>query len=148
MIHDYKRKGNPIFSCIQNISVDEETQMITEIGIALAFYSNPYLGVEKAEKLKAKLTKTSKKDFLGNSRQENIYSVSVGDYVELQYDWETESYIVSSETGEELGETSASVTQKLQGFSPDCEFIGRIQSIDENDSGKYTVEIEIFLRAM
>lgn len=146
MIHDYKKREQPIYSVVSNITLKDNTELIERISIFLCFYYNPFKGVNDDEKLSTKLIKTSKKDFYDNNRQDNYLYIEKGDYVELEYDYESNSYIVSANDNE-IGETNASVTRKLQEFDSDCDYVGIIDEITEDDAtGKYGAKITIVMR--
>lgn len=125
--------------------VDEDTRRI-EIG--LGFYKE-----QTAEELKkiphidAKLTKTSKKDYADISRQEHLEGVFEGDEVELEYQYDTETYLVSDSCYNELGEINVSQSRKLQEYEDEgAEFYAAVLETDYTDAGKKTCTIRIFIR--
>ena len=82
--------------CGMTYLVDEEMK---KIQIALAFYDKINDGVEY---LDTKLIKTTKKDDIEN-RQDNLSLANEDEEVELEYDYENETYIVTA-SGLEIGE--------------------------------------------
>lgn len=148
MIHDFQARNQPVYSILSDFKVDEDTALIEGITIFLGFYHDPYANLDKYDTFSAKLVKTSKKDFFDINRQENYGNVSEGDYVDLEYDFEAESYMVSA-GGCEIGETSAFITKKLQDFDSTCDFIGIIDEIIENyETEKFGAKITIYLKEM
>lgn len=146
MIHDWNKNNKPIYSVISNIEIDESTENVSSFSIFLGFYYNIEQEVQYCESIQTRLVKTTKKDEF-DDRQDNIFYSSVNDFIDLEYDSFSESYIVTNNSSE-LGETSASITKKLQEFDSTANYIGKIDSIDENDSGKYVVSITIYLKSM
>jgi hypothetical protein len=145
MIHDYRKKEQPIYTIISNINVNEDTETIENISIFIGFYHNPYIDLDKYDRVTAKLTKTAKKDEFDNYRRDNFCFIDNGDFVNLVYCFDTETYIVSAD-GNELGETSAPITKKLKDFNTNCDYIGIIDKITENEAGNYGADILIYLK--
>ena len=102
MISDFISRDRPIVAYVDSINDGKFT-------IALGFYKP----LESFKHVSATLTKTSKKDMFGNLRQDNLACVSEGDLFEIEYDYETETYLVTDDCGNELGELSKSVSNKL-----------------------------------
>ncbi|MBE6022574.1 MAG: DUF4428 domain-containing protein [Cellulosilyticum sp.] len=119
-----------------------------EIQIGLGFYKQlTKEELKKVPHMDVSLIKTSKKDFMGTSRQEHLDCVSEGDEVYLEYDYETETYLVTDDCANELGEISKSKSQKLQEYEDEGKtFYGVILETDYSDSGKNTCEIRIFIK--
>ncbi|MBQ1275311.1 MAG: hypothetical protein IIY08_07995, partial [Cellulosilyticum sp.] len=93
------------------------------------------------------LTKTSKKDFFGISRQENLDSVSEGDEIYMDYQYDTETYLITDDFGNELGEINTNKSEQLQAYEDEGkEFYGVILEIGYSDSGKNTCKVRIFIR--
>lgn len=125
--------------CGMIYSVNEETKTIQ---IGLAFYSKIN---ERVEYLDTKLVKTTKRDNI-EDRQDNLSFASVDEEVELEYDYETETYIVTT-SGLEIGEINKSNSQKLQDYEADgLEFKAGILDIDENESGNLECKIRIIIK--
>lgn len=144
MIHDYQKKKRPIYARLWNFEFDSTTKLLTNIEIFLGFYFNP-ADYEKYDKISTKLIKTNKKDEYDGNRQDNIIYAAVDDYVRLEYDMDTESYIVTlNET--ELGETNAKVTDQLLQYNEDCFYLGKITNIEENESGTLSVSMQVYLK--
>ncbi len=141
MIHDWQQNNNPIFSAIT--SIDKEKQ---EINMFLAFYKNVLDGIEKYASVKATLTKTSKKTDDCCTRQDSYGGINEGEQLELQYDYESESYTVMNESYEELGEISKSISSKLQEEEETHDLICVLQKLTENDDGKCGAKVAIYLK--
>ena len=125
--------------CGMTYLVDEETK---KIQIALAFYDEIN---NRVEYLDTKLTKTTKKDEF-ESRQDNLAMADEGEEVELEYDYENETYIVTT-SGLEIGEINKSNSKKLQDYEDEgLEFKAGILEINENDSGNLECKIRIIVR--
>ena len=141
MIHDYMRDNDAkIVAFISK--VDEEAKTIQ---IAIGFYrcmTNKELrGVLHID---AGLVKTSKKDELGNSRQDNLGCVSEGDFVEVDYQYDSGTYLVTDDTGNELGEINESKSIVIQGFENEGKTLhGFVLETGINDSGKYACKVRI-----
>lgn len=124
--------------CGMTYSVNEETR---RIGIALAFY-NPI--DKKVEFLDTKLTKTTKRDEIEN-RQDNLALTGKDEEVEIEYNYETETYVVTT-NGLEIGEISKSDSKKLQEYEDEgMEFKAGILETYENDSGKIECKIRVII---
>lgn len=125
--------------CGMTYLVDEEMK---KIQIALAFYDKINDGVEY---LDTKLIKTTKKDDIEN-RQDNLSLANEDEEVELEYDYENETYIVTA-SGLEIGEINKNNSKKLQEYEDEGqEFKAGILEINENDSGNLECKIRIIIR--
>ncbi|MDO5569519.1 MAG: HIRAN domain-containing protein [bacterium] len=122
--------------------VDEEENVIK---MAVAFYKElDDEELKNIEYIDATLIKTNKKDEF-DSRQENLDSCSINEEVDIDYDFETETYIVTN-CGAEIGEINKNKSEKLQQYEDDGkEFYCVIQELDYNDSGNLTCKIRIFI---
>lgn len=132
MANDFIKKGWPVEASIDSITSDGFT-------CGLGFYKD----IDAFDFISATLTKTSKKDFLGTSRQENLSSVSEGNMLSLEYDYDSETYIVSDDCGNELGELSKSISDKLYGEEDDYEYIGICIDNELDDILKYKCKVKI-----
>ena len=142
MLHNYL---NQTTSKVEGFihDVDEEKK---EIKIAIGFYrelteeemkSIPHMDVS--------LTKTSKKDDFGMSRQDHLEGCDEGEVVDLDYQYDTDTYLVTDSMGNELGEISSSKSEKLNETEKKGKsFQSIILNLDYNDSGKITCKIRIF----
>lgn len=132
MVNDFMRKELPIEARVDSIDSDSIT-------CGIAFYKdiNSYNGVT------ATLTKTSKKDFFDIPRQDNLSCISEGDELSMEYDYETETYVVSDSCGSELGEISKSVSEKL--YSQQDEYTYRVICVTNelDDNLKYKCKIKV-----
>lgn len=125
--------------------IDEDTNTIK---MALGFYKDlTDVELSKMNYIDASLTKTTKKDSFDNSRQDNLLGISEGDNVNIDYDYETETYLVTDSCGEELGEINSSKSQKLQDYEDDDkEFHCIVKETDYNSAGNITCKIRIFIK--
>lgn len=145
MVHDFRKKDKPIYSVISNLTIDEESETVDNVFLYIGFYTNISEDFKNCDTISSKLTKTSKKDFFGTNRQENIEFAKEGDVVTLEYSYESESYVAYLD-GSELGETSAATTAKLQKFNSSDDYTGIISAVSENDTLKYTVSLNIYMK--
>jgi len=114
------------------------------IDMAIGFYKK--LDDEELDSIlhiDVRLIKTTKKDEY-DSRQDNLTTLSIGDEVEIDYSFETETYIVSNLCGE-LGEINKSKSQQLKEYENDGKsFFSSI--IDLNDEGdNITCKVRVFI---
>ncbi len=110
MIHDFVgNESKSVTGFIKSISAENN-----EIIIALGFYVE--MSPEELrliEHYDTNLTGTTKKDDNGVSRQENLANAYEGDEVFLEYNYETEKYLVTDTYGNELGEISKTISEKI-----------------------------------
>lgn len=132
MANDFIRKGLPIEVSVDSITNDSFT-------CGLGFYKD----INSFDCVSATLTKTSKKDFLGTSRQDNLSSTSEGDILYLNYDCDSETYIVTDDFGNELGELSKSISNKLYDEESNYKYIGICTENEIDDNLKYKCKIKI-----
>lgn len=132
MANDFIRKDLPIEVSVDSITNDSFT-------CGLGFYKD----MNSFNCVSATLTKTSKKDYLGASRQDNLSSTSEGDMLYLDYDYDSETYIVTDDFGNELGELSKSVSSKLYDEESNYKYIGICTENEIDDNLKYKCKIKI-----
>lgn len=141
MVHDWVKRNEPIFSAITLL--DEENKRIQ---IVIGFYRDQQKILDSCENFKTKLIKTAQKDSNGESRQENLRFLEIGEILSAEYDQEIESYIISNKRGWEMGELGKTVSEQLQKscdkYYP-CVVVENI-SIDDND--KFVVEVIAYLK--
>lgn len=117
---------------------------LNEVQIALGFYSKVNNDLDV---FKCRLCKTSAKDFMGNSRQENLELVDTGCPVDLEYNDESETYLVCDDTGEELGEISKKQSAQIYDIIGDTEpFHAEVSELDTDDNDKIICTIEVWIR--
>lgn len=141
MIHDYlDNNDTKIVGFISKVDEDEK-----KIQVAIGFYrSMSDYELKKLPYVDASLIKTTKKDDLGTSRQENLDSVNEGDIIELDYQFDTETYLVTDDVGNELGEINASKSQNLQDYENEGkELHGVIIEVGMTDSGKNACKVRV-----
>lgn len=134
MANDWLKKDLPIEAQIDSVS----KKFVT---IGIAFYKD----INSFRSIDATLTKTSKKDEYENSRQDNLAFVSEYDILEMEYDYDTETYIVRSDTYDELGELSASVSRKLYEQEDDFDYKVICISNDLDNNLKYKCKVKILM---
>lgn len=143
MIKDFTDKENrKVEAFIRDVNEDTK-----EIHIYIGFYvSMVDEELEKIEHIDTSLIKTAKKEEFGGSRQENLDLCSVGDELDLDYQYETETYIVCDSYGNELGEVNSKISDKLQDAEDnEKRLYATILNLDETDSGNITCKIRIFI---
>ena len=119
------------------------------IQIAIAFYQE--LTDEELDKftyIDTKLIKTNKKDESTDSpRQDQLDFLSENDELNIDYQYDTETYLVCDDYGNELGEINASNSAKLQEYELDGnELHCIVQELDYNDSGNIVCKVRIFIK--
>lgn len=120
MANEYLNAGLPVYGHID--SMDDEENKLT---VFMAFYG----AVSVPQKTKPyKLTGTK-----GKAAQEAIDSLSEGDEVFVEYDYEKEKYIVHDYMGENIGSLPKSAEEHAEDKS--C----FVDSIEEDDNGKNDV---------
>ena len=142
MLHSYL--DNNKYYVLANLNlIDEENK---KLQIQIAFYrmfdETQYTLVKK---FNTSLTKTSKKaEEFENSRQDNLSYISEGEYLEIEEQYDSDGYLVLNGVGEELGELSTSVSEKISEYY-DCgyEIIIQVNEITENENGKLGAKVEI-----
>lgn len=141
MVHQWTKKALPIFSAITAMDENEKG-----IYIVMGFYRDEQEILDKCETICTNLVKTSKKDEFGDSRRDNIEILSVGDVLDADYDWETETYVVTGHGGIEMGELSKSVSAQLQEEDEDSYPYIVVEDIGLNDDLKYVVKLKIYIK--
>ncbi len=139
MIHRYSNDNEYyIKSFVSKVNED-----LNEIQIALGFYKN----TESEIHIDGKLTKTSKKDWCDVRRQENLECLSEGDMLTLEYDYDSETYVVTDDYGNEVGELTKSKSTKLLEHEEDGEdFTAYVKRLDYNNSDKMICEIRVIIK--
>ena len=142
MLHSYLENDKYYVFAKLNL-IDEENR---KLQIQIAFYE--IFDESKCtlvKKFNTSLTKTSKKaEEYESSRQDNLGCLSEGEYLEIEEQYDSDGYLVLNDVGEELGELSASVSEKLSEYYENgYEIIIQVTEITENDSGKYGAKVEI-----
>lgn len=141
MIHDFIRKGDPVIAKLSFI--DNENGRAT---MAVAFYKNHHTAYKTLDSITTKLTKTSKKIGSFESRQDNYFQIVSGMKLELEYDDDSETYIVSDHAGNELGEINQSISAKIYSMEDTHEPICVIDDVFENEEGKYGANVVIYFK--
>lgn len=141
MIHDWWKKGDPIRATIQTINLEENT-----ISLYVAFYRDPFEGIEKYESLRTKLTKTSKKIDEYTNRQDACTFLERGDKLDLEFDDESETYVVLNVLVEEVGEINKSISTKIKEREDVGEPICLVEETTEDDNGKCGANVLIYFK--
>ncbi|MBR4879274.1 MAG: hypothetical protein IKU13_05530 [Clostridia bacterium] len=93
-----------------------------------------------------KLTKILKKeDEFGSSRFENVGCCMDGDLVSFESSYETDNYVITDESGNELGELGEKASEWITENKEAIKF-SRINNIEESDSGNYKATIEFYFK--
>ena len=81
------------------------------------------------------------------SRQEALELSVEGEEVYIDYDYETEKYVVTNAACEEIGYLSKSAAQKFEADieTKDRQYEVEIESVETNDNGKYQAAITVYL---
>lgn len=142
MISDWKSRGDLILAAISKINRKEKS-----IEYGIAFFTDKLAGKEKWDSLKASLTKTSKKDEYGGNRQDVLENANEDDILAAEYNDFEETYVLSNDYGDEIGELSKSISEKVHakeeaGFT----IIPVIDEIAESNSGKYGAHLTVYFK--
>lgn len=141
MITDWQKRGDVILTSISKIDRNEKS-----IEYGIAFYKDKLDGKEKWDSLNASLTKTSKKDEFEN-RQEHLGDISEDDILSVRYDDYEETYTVTDEFGNELGELNKSISAKVHAKEESgFEIMPVVDEITVSDAGKYGAKIIIYFK--
>lgn len=132
MVHDFIKKDLPVIVCVDSISGKEFT-------CSFAFYKD----ISSYKSITCTLTKTTKKDDNGISRQEHLSLVNQGDSIELSYDFLTDTYLATSEYGDEIGEISKSISDKLSDEEDKYKYLGVCIENEQDDNDKYKCKIRV-----
>lgn len=122
--------------------IDEENK---QLQIHLVFYKK-IIESDFVKKINASLIKTSKKaDEFDISRQDALSTTEEDEYVSLEEQYDSDCYLVLNDCGEELGELSESISNKIKEYDFTYDKLARITEITTNDSGKYGAKLEIII---
>lgn len=130
MVADFINRDDYMIAYIDSIDVDKFT-------IAIAFYKP----IASIKHISTTLVKTTKKDDFGISRQDNLSYVSVDDVLNLSYSFDSETFVVSDDYGNDVGELSKSVSGKLYSSGDDYIAICEEITCDENEKIKCKVAL-------
>lgn len=120
----------------------------SESTVYIAFYKQILKQVEGCENIICKLTNTSKKDEDTDTRRyENLEYMEENDLVKIEYNDDTEKYLLRDDSGNEIGELSKSDSKKVMrkeddGFEP----IGFITEQDYNENDIPTAKVKVFFK--
>lgn len=144
MITDWLRREEPIFSAVKSIDPNEK-----RISYYIAFYKNPFLGIDSYEQFVTKLIKSSKKvdDYYEQyNRQEMCEYIERGDELNLVYDDESSTFIAKDKDGHEVGEVNKSISKKILAKYDTDEPICLVDEVFVNENLKYEVNVLIYLK--
>lgn len=124
--------------------IDEENQLLQ---IHLVFYKEIIESdFDFVKKMSASLIKTTKKDSnFDISRQDALSKTEENEYVSIEKQYDSDCYLVLNECGEEIGELSQSISDKLDDYDYTYDKLARIVEITENSSGNYGAKLEIII---
>lgn len=116
--------------------------------LQIAFYKKLLEQLKECESSTFKITSTSKRDeFTETPRYENLDFMDENDLVKIEYNDDTEKYLLRNDAGDEIGELSKSDSKKVEkreddGFEP----VGFITEQDYNENGIPTAKVKIFFK--
>ena len=125
--------------------IDQVDEINGTATVAIGFYKKLTKDeYDQCRYIETKLIRTTKKEEYVTPRQTIIGQASINSPVEFEYDYSSETYIVSNFAFEEMGEINTSVSSTLREaeLAGDT-FHGLVYSIDENTSGKLDCTIRI-----
>lgn len=137
MVSDFLNRGEMV-----------KAQLDSKSSLYLGFYKQLLKAVENNESMVFKIVKTAKKDTLFDvPRYENLEDVSNGDLLHLEYDDESESYIVKDFADGELGELSKSDSKKLMKQEDDgIDFSVFATECDINDNDRPIAKVIVYFK--
>ena len=141
MINNWQKKEEPIFSAIKVINPKENI-----ISLYVAFYRDPFKGIERYESLKTKLAKTSKKVDEYTNRQDAYTFLEHGDKLDLEFDDESETYVATNYVGDEVGEINKNISAKIKEREDMDEPICLVEETTEDDNGKCGANVLIYFK--
>lgn len=143
MILNYSKDDNYLILAKLNL-IDEENQLLQ---IHLFFYKKIIESdFDFVKKINASLVKTTKKDSnFDTSRQDALSTICENEYVSIEKQYDSDCYLVSNQCGEELGELSQSISNKLDEYDYTYDKLARIIEVTEISSGNYGAKLEIII---
>lgn len=116
--------------------------------VYLGFYKELYKSLANCPHALYKITKTSKKDeIMECPRSEFIEMMDQGDLITLEYNDETDTYLLTDVIGSELGELSKSDSKKLMQQEDDgCQLYAFLAETEEDDNFRPIFRVEIFCK--
>lgn len=137
MVSDFLNRGEMV-----------KAQMDSKSSLYLGFYKQLLKAVESNESMVFKIVKTAKKDSLFDiPRYENLEYVSNGDLLFLEYDDDSESYIVKDSADGELGELSKSDSKKLMNREDEgYDFSAFATECDTNDNDRPIAKVIVYFK--
>lgn len=145
MLQKYLDNDNYFIYSKLNLIDEEHKKIQIQIGFYKLIEESDYNVIKK---INTTLIKTSKKvEEYQTSRQEALCFVEEDDRILLEEQYDSDCYLVLSDSGDELGELSESMSNKISEYinNSDYEIIATIKELTENDSGKYGAKIEIII---
>jgi hypothetical protein len=137
MVNDWIRRGMPFWGHVNKIDAANNKATI-KIGF--------YRSLDELAMKKFRLTRITKKaDEFGSSRCDNVGCCRDGDLVEYTTSFDSDNYIITDESGEELGEVGAKAIEFIDEHEDSIKFM-RINNIEDTDSGGYKADIEVFYK--
>lgn len=135
MIHSYHRQGRTICGYLNKYSVENHTATY-KIGF--------YKPISCLESKQFALTKTTKKIDEFSSRAENLSFCDAGDVLYIEKEFLEDSYIVSTDTFDEIGELPKSAVNFIEDYSPK-KIYGIFDGCEEDDNGRLKAKITVYL---
>lgn len=135
MINDWINRSEPVVGYINRVLVNEG-----KATFKVGFYKH-----ESAfDCATYSLVKTGKKDFYDIPRSDNLLSCSDGDNVSIEYDCDAGGYVVSSLTGNEIGELPQKACETLDELNKSI-FAGVLVDVGLTDSGNPKAKVKVFI---
>ena len=137
MIIDFINRNEKVLACFDSPNT-----------LRIAFYRRLLEQLKDCENIICKITNTSKKDEITDTRRyECLEYMEENDLVKIEYNDDTEKYLLRNDGGDEIGELSKSDSKKVvrkedDGFEP----IGFITDQDYSESGIPTAKVKIFFK--
>lgn len=143
MIHKYINNDEwKVFGWLCTLDSNEKI-----LSYQIAFYKK--INEDEAIKIiNTTLIKTTKKDEInGLTRQDNLNCMDENDILQLDTQFDSDCLIVLNESYEELGELSEKVSNEMNNFINNDEYmiLAKITEMTENDSGKMGAKIKILI---
>jgi len=116
--------------------------------VYLAFYKETYKAVSSLPSMVCKLTKTSAMDsYFECRRYENLEYTQDGDRFVLEYNDESETYVVKDTADGEVGELTKSDSKKLYAKELDgCDLFAFATECDYDDHDRTICKVEVFIK--
>ena len=135
MINDWIKRNWQVVAYINKFNISER-----KVTYKIGFYKP----LDLFDSKEFSVVKTGKKDCDHTPRYENLETCNVGDTVDVDYDYSSESYVLTNYTVSEIGELPASASSFIN--AANCKsVVGVISEMTEDDNGKPKAKVKIYL---